>query len=171
MRRTRSVALGLAAVAGVAMAFIGYANEMRPFTPIPSAADARRNAPEGAELPEKFERVARGEVEQATRELSDAWTDQDLSSKLGDTFFDGQRLDQNMDVRVPHDATMAVESVRAIHTQNQYIMRDEDGGRVRVSTVTATVSTRTTANDPATGTFVRLPGVNRLTFEVKEKLD
>ena len=163
--------LTLAVALSVAVAGGALANEMRRFTPIPSAAQALADAPEGAELPEKFERVARGEVSDATGELSDAWTDQDLGAHLGDTFFDGQRLEQNMDIRVPHDAQMAVEAVRSVHTQNQYIVRDEDGGRVRVSTVTATVSTRTVANDPATGTFVRVPGLNRLTFEVREKLE
>ena len=157
------------AVAGI-LAAPAMAQRMRAYTQIPSAEKALEDAPEGAELPEKFERVPRSDVNEATSELAEDWTKGDLSNQIDDDFFDGQRLTQNMDIRVPKDAKVRIEGVSSIQTNNQFIMRDDDGGRVRVSTVTATVRTLTTANDPAAG-LVRLQGVNRLTFEVKERLD
>lgn len=157
-------------LAGLLVATAVTAQEMRTLKVIPSRGEALKNAPEGAELPKEFERVPRGDVKSATEELAEDWSKGDLSGQIGEDLYDGQRLAQNMGIRVPQDANLRVEGVRSVQTDNQFIMRGEDGGRIRVSTVTATVQTVSTANDPARG-VVRVPGLNRLTFQVTERLD
>jgi len=154
--------------------FIGYGltadAQIRSFDKIPSRAAEERNLPDGAALVGRVFPVPIEEVEAAAQALVDSWND---PSKIDEIFakgkFDQQRFERAMITEVPRDARLELESVRSVQTLKQIIVFDEGDGYQRVSTVSATLSTRLIVNDIDVG-FVNVFGLNEVRFQVTEAL-
>lgn len=154
----------------MATAPLSLANQMRSFEAIPSAERDRSDLPDGSALITNPDPIPRGEVSEAAEELADAWNGPGLSGLISEAKFDKSRFERAMITEVPRDASLTLESVRGVQTLNQSIQPDGRGGFNVVSTVSATISTRLTANDPTAG-FVNAPGVNEIVFQVTEPLE
>lgn len=113
--------------------------------------------------------VARQSMDQVTRNLTEAWNNRQLAENLSERFQQSTRLQESLQLRVPRDARLQVEAVRNVYTLDQKI-QTVDGKRERVSTVTATLSTRILSNDPTNG-FTAIPGTTEVVLQVYEEID
>ena len=143
------------------------AQPMRVFDPIPTPG-AEGTAVQ-AEASVVQESVPRAEMEDAIEDVARAWSRGDMSKMMSDDFYQKERFNTSMQLNVPRDTQMQVESVRGVSTLDQKIIKGPDGRIRRVSTVSATVNTRLMLNDAANG-FVGVSGQNEITFEVIEEL-
>ena len=163
-----ALTIGLVATFGISDA------QMRRLDKIPSRAAANQNLPNGAALVRKIAPVPIEEVEAAAEAVVDSWNN---PATIGDIFVDGKfdkrRFERAMITEVPRDARLELESVRSVQTLQQMIVAGEEVGQgpgfVRVSTVSATLSTRLIVNDPDVD-FVNMFGLNEVRFQVVEKL-
>jgi len=155
----------------VTLNFCQTANaQMRSFDKIPSRISIERDLPRGAALVRKMAAVPIEEVEAAAANLVESWNDTaKITDKFVDSKFDKMRFERAMITNVPRDARLELESVRAVQTLQQVIVLGGDGEFLRISTVTATLSTRLIVNDRDAG-FVNIPGLNVVRFQVTEKL-
>lgn len=159
------------AVAGLLLtAAAADAQQMRRSNRIATPQAVLQDAPAGSRIAERVETVPSGDVEQAVANLTEQWNSGDISGFVSDDFNDASRFNQNMTTEVPRDARLRLESVRGVQTVRQIIAPDGQGGRIRISTVTATAATRLEFNDPAAG-FLSVPGTNEITFEVREPVN
>jgi hypothetical protein len=143
------------------------AQPMRGFDPIPTPKKATEEETKTTDIQESVPRV---EMEGAVEDVAQAWSKGDVSEKISDDFDQKERFNTSMQLNVPRDTQMQVESIRGVSTLNQTIIKGPDGRKRRVSTVSATVNTRLMLNDASNG-FVGVPGQNEITFEVIEELD
>jgi hypothetical protein len=155
---------------GVLTASIADAQQMRRSNRIATPKAVLQNAPDGASIVGKVENIPADDVRQAVENLSENWNSGDISGFVSDDFDDARRFNQNMTVEVPRDARLRLESVQGVQTVRQIVAPDGRGGMMRISTVTATASTRLEFNDAAAG-FLSIPGTNEITFEVTEPVN
>ncbi|GAB3376252.1 hypothetical protein NCG89_11710 [Spongiibacter taiwanensis] len=108
-------------------------------------------------------------VTQQVEGLLSRWNTPEMQQDLAESFRDGQRLMESMDVVVPRDATLRLLSVQGVQTLKQFKRPAENGEPARrVSIVSATVSTQLEYQSPSG--FIRLPGVNEFVLEISEEL-
>lgn len=160
----------LALVALMILLLFGSAlgQSMRGFDPIPTP-DTKGEP--GQEMASDIQDpIPRSDMEQAVEDVAQAWTKGEMGKMMSDDFYQKERFNNSMQLNVPRDTRMQVESIRGVSTLNQTVTKGPDGRMRRVSTVSATVNTRLLLNDPANG-FVGVPGQNEITFEVIEELN
>jgi len=144
---------------------LAQAGEFRQLQPIPTP----QKLPKGAAPVQEPQAVDGAGVKKAVNDLMKAWNTSELASKLGDQFFDKQRLLESMSEKVPRDANVRVLGIQNVQVLQQYLEPGADGkGRTLVSRVSATAQTQIEYRDPQRG-FQRVDGVNELIFEVREK--
>ena len=159
MARITPFVIGALLVAGAA-----HGQEFRPFNPIPSAG----RLPAGAKIvdakPVDVEAIRR-----AAESFAATWNQGNTGESLAEGFYDATRFQDAMVANVPRDARLVLESVRGVQTLQQ-VEKDEGAqGRIRISTVSATLATRIQFNDAVQG-FVNVPGVNEVILEVTERV-
>ena len=143
-----------------------YASELRHIRPIPTPGVPPRKALP----PEKIKPVPRELVEDAVKELIQAWNNNNLEEVLSEDFYDKDLLLDAMSEKVPRDAELRILSIQGIQTLSQHVEVEPSGEKWLVSTVSATVRTQVEFNDPDTG-FQRREGTNEYIFLVKEKVE
>lgn len=141
-----------------------HAQEWRSIRPIATAGPL----PAGAKRVET-KPIPVPAIRQAAEQFAAAWNQSSGDDTLSANFYDASRHRDAMVTGVPRDAKLVLESVRGVQTLQQFETIDAVHGRVRVSTVSATLSTRLQFNDPGQG-FVSVPGVNEVLLEVMEPL-
>lgn len=159
MARITPFVIGALLIAGAA-----HGQEFRPFNPIPTAG----RLPAGAKIvdakpvdPEAIKRAAEG--------FAANWNQGNTGEALAEGFYDASRFQDAMVSNVPRDARLVLESVRGVQTLQQVEKDDAAQGRIRISTVSATLATKIQFNDAAQG-FVSIPGVNEVILEVTERV-
>lgn len=120
--------------------------------------------------PSEQKAVAPAQMQEITRSLSEAWNNRDLSEKLSERFQQSTQLQEALQLKVPRDAQLQVESVRNVYTLDQRIETGPTGVKERVSTVTATLGTRILSNDPNRG-FTAIPGTTEVVLKVYEEIE
>lgn len=163
-------AIAILLAGGFLFVTVAEAQQMRRSNRIATPKAVLQNAPDGSRIVGQVENIPADDVRAAVENLSESWNSGDISGFVSDDFDDAQRFNQNMTVEVPRDARLRLESVQGVQTVRQIVAPDGAGGRVRISTVTATASTRLEFNDPAAG-FLSIPGTNEFTFEVREPVN
>lgn len=161
--------LATAGTTALLMTGVANAGQMRGFKPIATPEQTLQDLPEGSQVVNTVEEVPANEIADTARDLAKAWNGPGLGNMISDDKFDKDRFTRSMVTEVPRDARLELESVRGVRTLNQAIVPDGNGGFNRVSTVTATLSTRLITNDAQAG-FVNAPGVNEVRFQVVEPL-
>ncbi len=144
----------------VAGTYDAVAREFRTFTVIPAEAAL----PEGAVAVKKVLPIDRRAVDAAVRQLIASWKSRDIKKFLGEDFYDGDRLTDNIQSFIPRDAKLSLLAVQGQQTLQQY---EIDGQRV--SRLSVIISTQIEFNDPQSG-FQRFPGRTELVFKVKQDL-
>lgn len=151
---------------------------LRPVAPVTSAASGTGAASVarsgGAALSGKVQATPRRQMKPISRRLAAravnkfvaAWNENNLNSVLADNFFDKSRLNDAMNTKVPRDAELTVLAIQGIQTLSQH-EADSPSGRLLVSTVSITVRTQLTFNDPQNG-YQRREGVNEYIMEIKQ---
>ncbi len=140
------------------------AREFRERNPIPVPAET--GEAEEQISPESFEPVDPERVEEAVKEIYDAYNTPELAEHLADDFYDGQRLVDSIDAQVPRDARMRVLAIQAPQTLSQ--RREQGpGGDVLVSTISVSVRAQLEYSDPQHG-FQRLEGQSELVIRIRE---
>ena len=159
-----SSAFILRGILAMVLAVQAQAQEWRTIKPIAT----RGPLPAGARVVEN-KPVPPAEIQRAAEKMTADWNRSDATSSLSADFYDATRHQDAMITKVPRDARLVLESVRGVQTLQQYETLDPTYGKVRVSTVSATLSTRIQLNDAAQG-YASVPGVNEVLFEVMEPL-
>jgi len=90
-----------------------------------------------------------------------------VSSVLGDAFFDKSRVSDAMNAKVPRDARFEVLAIQDVQTFGQKTM-DSPSGKLLVSTVSVTARAQLTFNDPVGG-YQRREGVNEYILRIKQR--
>jgi len=145
------------------------ASEFRSIQPVLTAAMAQG----GQSLAPGEKRVAlkpipRKVAKQAADKIMAAWNGNHMDSVLGKEFFDKSQLSDAMNSKVPRDARLSVLSIQDVQTLAQKTA-DSPQGRLLVSTVTITLKTQLTFNDPVNG-FQRREGTNEYTMRIKQRM-
>jgi len=140
---------------------LSQASEFGAFNPIavPETGVA------GGEPVEMMQPVDPRLVHKAVAQLVGTYNLQGLENFLSPTFFNRQRLLDNISNQIPRDSRLRVLSIQGIQTLNQSIRRQEGQIPLRVSTVSVTVRTQLQFNNPTTG-FDRRDGTNEWIFTV-----
>ncbi|PHS22276.1 MAG: hypothetical protein COA85_11950 [Robiginitomaculum sp.] len=167
----------MTALAFFAMANVSVAQEFRkmrriarppvtkpvvPDAKAPAVLEKLKMAPQPGLPP-----ITRDVAEKAIGMLVDAWNSNTLQSVLADSFFDKSRLTDAMDTKVPRDAELSVLAIQDVQTLKQKI-DDTPDGKVLVSTVSITVRSQLTFNDPDKG-YQRREGVNEYIMRIRQK--
>jgi hypothetical protein len=124
--------------------------------------ETRKAAPEQNLTP-----ISRDVAEKAIGMLVNAWNSNTLESVLADNFFDKSRLTDAMDTKVPRDAELSILAIQDVQTLKQKI-DDTPDGKVLVSTVSITVRSQLTFNDPNKG-YQRREGINEYIMRIRQK--
>lgn len=144
------------------------ARQFRIIQPIATPENVNDALPDGARPVESVQPVTREQLEPHLRKLFQDWESGQIDEHLAEDFWDSQRLLDTLDVVVPRDANLRLQSIQGIQTLSQYMQQDaETGGDERVSIVSATVRTQLEFNTPGGG-FIRRPGVNEFILQVTE---
>jgi hypothetical protein len=164
MAHSRNRVLGILFVALLAPA--GNAQQMRAFQEIrsPFSFSSKDSLPLSLQVP-----MDPSEMNEITDSLVKAWDSRQLKDKLSEQFQQGSRLQEALQLKVPRDARLQIEAIRNVYTLDQKI-EENNGVKERVSTVTATLSTRILSNDPTRG-FTAIPGTTEVVLRVYEELD
>ena len=141
---------------------------MRTFEPIPTPGEEAVTGQKKA--PDIKKSIPRAEMEHAIEDVARSWSKGGIGEMMSDDFDQKEQFNTSMQLNVPRDTTMQVESIGDVSTLSQTIIKGPDGRMRRVSTVSATVNTRLMLNDADNG-FVGVPGQNEITFEVIEELN
>ena len=105
---------------------------------------------------------------QAVNDIVEAWNNRTLHEVLDQDFYDKDRLQATIDVRVPRHAMIRTLSIRDAQTVQQYLTGGSDGEPLqRISIVSVTVNTQRESDEG--GSFVRLPGVNEFLIKITEE--
>lgn len=118
----------------------------------------------------QFQAVDRAVIEGAIQRFINTWNTTAMNEMLDETFYDKNRLQDNMISRVPRDAKLRLLSISMIQILDQFVRPDPSGGSVMHSTISATLRTQIEFNDPALG-FQRIEGINDLIFEIAQKFE
>lgn len=118
----------------------------------------------------QFQAVDRAVIEGAIQRFINTWNTTAMNEMLDETFYDKNRLQDNMISMVPRDAKLRLLSISMIQILDQFVRPDPSGGSVMHSTISATLRTQIEFNDPALG-FQRIEGINDLIFEIAQKLE
>jgi len=141
------------------------ASEFRAFQPILTPSVVPEN---GSSLAQnKVKPISQTEAEKAVKKLIAAWNKKDLDGVLGDEFYDKSRLNDAMNGAAPRDAELSLLAIQNTQTLQQYVL-DSPSGKLLVSTVSITVKTQLTFNDPAAG-YQRREGVNEYIIRIKQR--
>ena len=144
------------------------ARQFRLIQPIATPENVHDALPDGATPVETVKPVTREQLEPHLRELFQDWESGQIEEHLAEDFWDSQRLLDTLDIVVPRDVTLRLQSVQGIQTLSQYMQQDAvTGYDERVSIVSATVRTQLEFNTPG-GSFIRRPGVNEFILQVTE---
>lgn len=144
------------------------ARQFRLIQPIATPDTSAISIPDGAREVAVVEPITREQLEPHLQKLLEAWGSGQLSGQLADDFWDKQRLLDTLDIVVPRDANLRLQSIQGVQTLSQYLQPDADTGRdQRISIVSATARTQLEFNDPQAG-FVRRPGINEFILKVTE---
>lgn len=162
----RSVVLSAVVIVLLVQPVLASAQEMRRMNPIATPAAV----PAGAEVVAAPKPIQAAATKTAVEQLAGKWNVSDLGAALSENFYDKSRFMDAMVTSVPRDTRMRVNSVGGVQTIQQMIVDDPQGGKLRISTVTATAATQLELNDPAQG-FVRVPGTNEILFDVIERIE
>jgi len=143
---------------------ITFASEFRTFRPILTPIAM----PQGAAVQANIKPVSRQLAEKAVGKLIDAWNSNQLDGVLATEFTDKSRLTDAMNSKVPRDARLEVLGIQSMQTLQQSVV-DSPNGKLLVSTVSVTVKTQLTFNDPANG-YQRREGINEYILRIKQKV-
>lgn len=168
------IVLPLIGAAVVALGITGPSQsaEFRRANPLPTPELLQRGAAGAAALARTVEPVSRARVEAAIRRVFDTYTNMSpgrLEAVLAESFFDRDRLVDNLTEALPRDAKLRVLGVESIQTLEQTIDVAPDGRQTRISVVSVTVRSQFEFNDPVSG-FTRLDGTNEYLLRIKEPL-
>ncbi len=167
--RVRIVLL-LIGAAVVALSTVGPSQsaEFRRANPLPRPDLLEQ----GAAAARIIEPVSRERVEAAIRRVFDTYSNMSpgqLEAVLAESFFDRDRLVDNLTEALPRDAKLRVLGIESIQTLEQTIDVAPDGRQTRISVVSVTVRSQFEFNDPVSG-FIRLDGTNEYLLRIKEPL-
>ncbi len=162
---------GMLALMMLWLSFSGgaQASEFRSFRPVLTPAvvsDGQGMAANAATRPLKP--ISRNLAEKAISKIIAAWNGNNINSVLSDNFFDKSLLSNAMNSKVPRDAQLEVLSIQDVQTFNQQVL-DSPNGKILVSTVSITVRTQLTFNDPVNG-YQRRKGVNEYIMRIKQRM-
>ncbi len=144
------------------------ASEFRSLRPILTPSMAASGGA-GAAMPGRVIRpVSRAVAGKVAEKIIAAWNGNNIDSVLADQFFDKSRLSDAMNTKVPRDARLEVLAIQDVQTLGQKVTTGP-GGRQLVSTVSITLKTQVTFNDPANG-YQRLQGVNEYIVRIHQPL-
>lgn len=159
-----------AAVVALGIAGPSQSAEFRRANPLPTPELLQRGA--AGAVARIIEPVSRARVEAAIRRVFDTYTNMSpgrLEAVLAESFFDRDRLVDNLTEALPRDAKLRVLGIEAIQTLQQTIDVAPDGRQTRISVVSVTVRSQFEFNDPVSG-FTRLDGTNEYLLRIKEPL-
>lgn len=159
-----------AAVVALGIAGPSQSAEFRRANPLPRPELLQRGA--AGAVARIIEPVSRARVEAAIRRVFDTYTNMSpgrLEAVLAESFFDRDRLVDNLTEALPRDARLRVLGIEAIQTLEQTIDVAPDGRQTRISVVSVTVRSQFEFNDPVSG-FTRLDGTNEYLLRIKEPL-
>ena len=159
-----------AAVVALGIAGPSQSAEFRRANPLPTPELLQRGA--AGAVARIIEPVSRARVEAAIRRVFDTYTNMSpgrLETVLAESFFDRDRLVDNLTEALPRDARLRVLGIEAIQTLEQTIDVAPDGRQTRISVVSVTVRSQFEFNDPVSG-FTRLDGTNEYLLRIKEPL-
>ncbi len=159
-----------AAVVALGIAGPSQSAEFRRANPLPTPELLQRGA--AGAVARIIEPVSRARVEAAIRRVFDTYTNMSpgrLEAVLAESFFDRDRLVDNLTEALPRDARLRVLGIEAIQTLQQTIDVAPDGRQTRISVVSVTVRSQFEFNDPVSG-FTRLDGTNEYLLRIKEPL-
>lgn len=159
-----------AAVVALGIAGPSQSAEFRRANPLPTPELLQRGA--AGAVARIIEPVSRARVEAAIRRVFDTYTNMSpgrLEAVLAESFFDRDRLVDNLTEALPRDARLRVLGIEAIQTLEQTIDVAPDGRQTRISVVSVTVRSQFEFNDPVSG-FTRLDGTNEYLLRIKEPL-
>lgn len=160
---------GLAGIlAGLAWLLSAEAREFRSLRPI----RAKVAVPEGAAPVAEIQPPDRTALQGAVKELMGSWNSGELNEKLGQEFYDKDRLLDSIGENVPRDARIDVLGIQNVQVLGQYQQESQDGRPVDIltSTVSATVRTQIEFNDPQRG-FQRVDGTNEYILRITEEVE
>jgi len=146
-------------LAGAAMA-----SEFRAFRPILTPAAAGT----GSGAQQIIQPVSRTVAKKIADKIVAAWNGNQINSVLAENFYDRSRLNDAMNVKVPRDARLSVLGIQDVQTLGQQV-EDAQGDRQLVSTVSITLKTQITFNDPVNG-YQRRVGTNEYIVRVRQRL-
>ncbi len=154
-------------IATLWLAATSQAGQFRSFTAIPAPDGAGESKlPRGAEPVADVVPVPRAEVEKQLRRVIESWNQPSMSDHLAEEFYDRTRLLDNMNAKVPRDATLEFQALESVRTLQQYrIPRSQTQQPKRVSIVSATARTQIQYTSPETG-FEALPGINEFILRI-----
>jgi len=150
----------------VALTSVVGASEFRAFQPILTPSAVPENGRALAQ--NQMKPVSRTMAEKAVGKLIAAWNRKNLDSVLGDEFYDKSRLNDAMNGKVPRDAELSLLAIQDTQTLQQQVV-DSPSGKLLVSTVSITVKTQLTFNDPTAG-YQRREGVNEYIMRIKQRI-
>ena len=140
------------------------AQEFRAINPIqrPAANATPAALPAGAVRVNPPLPVARYKVEAAMQKVASAWSNRQLDKVLSKNFYDGQRLNDALQNKVPRDASLRIMGVQSHRVIDQF-----RNGAQLVSKLSVVVRTQIEFNDAAQG-FRRLDGTNEYVITLRE---
>ncbi len=156
----RKIAIAFGVALGVSAACWG--REFRRLRTIPTPA----RLPKGAKPLEKPEPVKSQTIKEVVKDTLKSWNRPDLAEKLGDAFYDKQRLLESISEKAPRDAKIRIMGIQNLQVLSQFAQRKEDGSSEIVSRVSAIVRTQIEYRDPQEG-FQRIEGLNEYIFEIR----
>jgi hypothetical protein len=164
MMRYQTKTIGALALATILLAVsAASAVETRRFNRIatPSAPGGGPRALPG----EALANVDRSALVAAIREALLTWNTPNADSVLDETFYDRERLLDNLRGGAPLDARIRILGVRAVNILGQRADELDDGRKVIVSTAVAVVDTQIEFEDPTLG-FRQVRGLNEYHLDV-----
>ena len=140
------------------------AQEFRAINPRhrPAASATPAALPAGAVRVNPPLPVARDKVEAAMQKVASAWSNRQLDKVLSKNFYDGQRLNDALQNKVPRDASLRIMGVQSHRLIDQF-----RNGAQLVSKLSVVVRTQIEFNDAAQG-FRRLDGTNEYVITLRE---
>ena len=150
----------------------GQSAEFCRANPLPTPELLQQGAAGAATVARFIEPVSRERVEAAIRHVFDTYSNMSpgrLEAVLAESFFDRDRLVDNLTEALPRDAKLRVLGVESIQTLEQTIEVAPDGRQTRISVVSATVRSQFEFTDAVSG-FIRLDGTNEYLLRIKEPL-
>ncbi len=140
------------------------ARQFRILNPI--ATGQKFNMPSNAIPVQTVQPVQRSVVEPMVRDILSKWNTEEMTQTLGEEFYDASRLTDTLNTVAQRDATLRLQSIQGIQTQQQYIIANPNGSQgAMVSVVSVLVKAQLEFNSPTDG-FVRRQGTNELVFKV-----